>query len=93
MIYTWNKELKRQGSASRSSSRRSILDKIEKVSNFEVETITSSDGELSNEKRKIVAKQIDDLYSSFPNQMVDTFHDIYEREVKKKINAYIKSQK
>ena len=86
MIYTWNKEIKRQGSASRYPSRRKLLDQIDRVSELEVDTITSGKGSLSDKERKKVAKQIDDLYSSFPRQMTDVFHDVYERQVKKKMN-------
>lgn len=93
MIYTWNKEIKRQGSASRYASRRRLLDHIEKVSDLEVSTITSGKGNITDKDRKKVAKQIDDLYSSFPRQMADVFHDVYEKEVKKKVNSFIKSQK
>jgi len=91
MIYTWNKEMKRQGSASR-YSRKGMMDRINKVSDQEVALITSGEGNISDTDRKKVAKRIDELYTSFPRQMVDTFHDIYEKEVKKKVNAFIKSQ-
>ena len=93
MIYTWNKEIKRQGSATRHMSRRKLLDRIEEVSDLEVNTITSGEGKVKDRERKKVAKQIDELYSSFPRQMTDVFHDVYEKEVKKKVNAFIKSQK
>jgi hypothetical protein len=92
MIYAWNKEMKRQGSASR-YSRKGIMDKINKISDQEVEIITSGKGKVTDSDRKKIAKQIDDLYTSFPRQMVDTFHDIYEKEVKRKVNTYIKSQR
>jgi hypothetical protein len=93
MIYTWNKEVKRQGSSNTSNNRKDLIDRIRSVADEEFKAITSDSKDISQQSARLMGSKVDDLYSSFPSQMVDVFHDIYEEELGKKIRSHIAKKK
>ena len=89
MIHHWNREIKRQGSASRTRSLKNISQQIEEVSEQEASIVTSKSRKISDQELKKIAKRVDDLYRTFPANMADSLHKKYQKQVQKKIQKNI----
>lgn len=91
MIYKWNKEMKRQGSSKRSSNRKQIMNQIDDVSTQEARVVSSNSNSITSKQMVKIAKKVDDLYHTFPSEMYESYHKIYEKELVKKIKSHLKS--